>query len=149
MLRIVFGILLGLIGLYALLGILQAASLFTGARALSNFNFWASVSFLAYFASVSVLTRPWRFVPRISSGYLTAIAFVLALAGLALGLPVVSEFLAADACLDAGGSFNYVMSRCDHSTNHPYVGLGWRNGFRILLSLTCISAGVTIALLAG
>jgi len=144
-LRVTFGILLGLIGFYALLGILQAASLFTGARALSNFNFWASVSFLAYAASVTVLARPWRFISRISSGFLAVAAILLAVAGFVLIQPIVGEFLAVDSCLDSGGSFDYVASACDHSSTHAFVGFAWRSGFRVLLSITCVVGGLTLA----
>jgi len=33
-------------------------------------------------------------------------------------LGYVREFVAVDTCLDAGGSFDYTHSRCDHVENH-------------------------------
>ena len=33
----------------------------------------------------------------------------------------VREFLAADSCLDSGGSFNYESGTCDKLNNHPYA----------------------------
>ena len=32
-----------------------------------------------------------------------------------------SEYLAADTCLDQGGSFNYSILECDKQVNHPFV----------------------------
>lgn len=143
--RIAVGILLGLLGLYALMGVLQAAMLFTGARALSNFNFWASVSFVAYVASLAALLRPWRLLRSIPYPALVASAIVLLSASLAIAYPVVSEFVAADACLDSGGSYNYVRSLCDFSRNHPVVGMVWRSGLRLTFSLACLAGAATLA----
>ena len=48
--------------------------------------------------------------------------FALIVLGVALVVwPVLSyirECVAVDACLDAGGSFDYAQSRCDHLENH-------------------------------
>jgi hypothetical protein len=33
-----------------------------------------------------------------------------------------AAFLAVDACLDAGGSFNYQLALCDFSRSHPVQG---------------------------
>jgi hypothetical protein len=143
--RTAVGILLGLLGLYALMGVLQAAMLFTGARALSNFNFWASVSFLAYIASLATLLRPWRLLRRVPYPALVASAVVLLSAGLAIAYPVASEFVAADACLDSGGSYNYVRSICDFSRNHPFVGMEWRSGLRLTFSLACLAVAAALA----
>lgn len=144
-LRIAAGVLLGLVGFYGLMSIFQAASLFTGARALSNFNFWASVSFLAYGVSVAVMSRPWRLVHRLSNYWLLAAAVSLLFGCLWLALPMADEFVAINSCLDSGGSFDYVRSVCDHSRSHPYMGLGWRSGFRITLSLSCFAVASAIA----
>jgi hypothetical protein len=37
----------------------------------------------------------------------------------ALAWRPVTTWLAADACLDAGGSYDYTLSRCDHEQSHP------------------------------
>lgn len=144
-LRIAAGVLFGLVGFYALMGVFQAAMLFTGARALSNFNFWASVSFLAYTVSVAMLSRPWRLLHRISVSVLIAGAIGFLAAGFLLVHPVVAEFAAVDACLDAGGSYDYVRSTCDYSQNHPLIRIGWRSGFRITLCLACAAVAAAIA----
>ncbi len=44
------------------------------------------------------------------------IAVALIFGGLA-----AREFVAAEACLDSGGSFNYSSGTCDHAQNHPYA----------------------------
>ena len=31
----------------------------------------------------------------------------------------LTTWLAVDACLDAGGSYDHVLSRCDHDLSHP------------------------------
>jgi hypothetical protein len=143
-LRISAGILLGLVGFYGLMGILHAASLLTGTRALSNFNFWASVSFLAYGGSVALLSRPWRLIRHLSHLQLVSAAIGLLLGCIWFVLPVAREFVAIDSCLDSGGSFNYVRSVCDHSSSHPYMGLGLRSGFRVTLSLSCLAVASAI-----
>lgn len=44
--------------------------------------------------------------------------------GVLLMVPLVyscaSESLRVDACLDAGGSFDYARDRCDHESGHPH-----------------------------
>ena len=54
----------------------------------------------------------------------------------------VAEFLAVDACLDSGGSYDYERSVCDHQSSHPP---GERRG-RLLLGGALASA-VAAALL--
>jgi hypothetical protein len=45
----------------------------------------------------------------------------LVIAGtITLAMPRVSEFLAVDACLDEGGSYDHVKGECDYMNNHPY-----------------------------
>lgn len=39
----------------------------------------------------------------------------------AVVVPYTREFLAADSCLDGGGSFDYTAGACDHDANHAYV----------------------------
>ena len=45
-------VLMALAAIYSALGILQAASLFTGERALRNFNFWGTLMCVAFACSV-------------------------------------------------------------------------------------------------
>jgi hypothetical protein len=53
------------------------------------------------------------------------------LIGIVLPAPAVvsytSEFLAVDACLDGGGSYDYSRGECDHGSNHPYLPFSSRH----------------------
>lgn len=59
--------------------------------------------------------------------------------------PAVSEFLAVDGCLDAGGSFDYALGRCDFVTNHPSRGV-WE-GHVLSLSGALVFALATLGAL--
>ena len=131
-----------------MLGALQAGSLFTGPRMLSNANHWGAVAFLAYCASILVLFRPWRLIPHMHIAWICILAALLILFGLVLAIPVVSETFASDACLDTGGSFDYVMSVCDRMANHPYIGLWWRSGFKLTVSVTSFISAIALAIVA-
>lgn len=43
----------------------------------------------------------------------------------------VRDALAADACLDSGGSFDYIHTRCDTARNHPFVPFIVRHPYAI------------------
>jgi hypothetical protein len=45
----------------------------------------------------------------------------IAVAALPLAVSYISESLSVDTCLDAGGSYDYATSRCDHALSRPYV----------------------------
>ena len=49
------------------------------------------------------------------------IGALLLIAAAILIWPNVSAFFASDACLDAGGSYDYLARRCDHSVSHPFL----------------------------
>lgn len=65
------------------------------------------------------------------------IGLTLMILGVAVLAPIahdfVSEYLAADTCLDQGGSFNYSELECDSSMSHPYVPYMERHSFAALL----------------
>lgn len=46
----------------------------------------------------------------------------------------VRESLAADACLDSGGSFNYLSMRCDKTQSHPVVPFAVRHPYVVGLA---------------
>jgi hypothetical protein len=52
---------------------------------------------------------------------LTVIGALLLISAAILIWPNVSAFFASDGCLDSGGSYDYVASRCDYVQNHPFV----------------------------
>ena len=47
------------------------------------------------------------------------ILFLLPLGYLAIDFSY--EFLSVDACLDSGGSYDYVKRKCDYQKNHNYI----------------------------
>jgi hypothetical protein len=57
---------------------------------------------------------------------------------------VVWQFFAVDACLDAGGSFNYLARQCDMAVSHPNPGF-WRSlGLPLVGALITAVIGVTL-----
>lgn len=135
-----------LAAMYGLMGFFQAVMLFNGERALRNSNIWGSVflialalSMLCFAASRSPQTAraPYRDHIR---GVLLLVCLVLSASA---GWRVVSDFLEVDACLDRGGSFDYVRSVCDQTGTHASVSLfAWRGFF-----LTCaLVFGVPVVL---
>src|SRR5574341_269061 len=110
-----------LAALYALMGVLQALSLFTGERALRNVNLWGSLFLVGLSVSVVLIAKATRIrfglVARRVAGVLSAAVAVWAL------WVLVGHELAVDRCLDGGGSFNYVQGVCDASANHPALSL--------------------------
>jgi uncharacterized membrane protein HdeD (DUF308 family) len=55
---------------------------------------------------------------------------LLVLGGVLAAWPAVDclrEFVAVDACLDVGGSFDYVQSRCDRGESHEFVAYSDRH----------------------
>ena len=73
---------------------------------------------------------------------ITVLLFVAAVVSAPLVVTFVRELSAVDACLDAGGSFDYVRMACDHAANHPFVpftarhpALSWGTGGALVLAL--------------
>jgi hypothetical protein len=126
--------------LYALAGVLQAASLFTGERALRNGNLWGSLFLVGLSASALLVAMAVRVqlgpLARKVAGALSLVLAVWA------AWPVASHVLAADRCLDQGGSFNYVLGVCDESANHPALSLVVTHGF--LLTLSALAGVATV-----
>jgi hypothetical protein len=56
---------------------------------------------------------------------LAAVAGLLAIFS---GYGIVKAEIAVDRCLDAGGAFEFIASRCDLSSNHPYIPFLARSG---------------------
>jgi hypothetical protein len=125
--------------LYALMGVLQALSLFTGERALRNVNLWGSLFLVSLSVSVFLLAKAAQvhlgFVARKLAGFMSVAIAVWALWVLA------AHELAVDGCLDGGGSFNYVQGVCDASVNHPVLSLAVTHGFVLTVGgLACLAA---------
>jgi hypothetical protein len=135
------GALFAVAALYALMGVLQALSLFTGERALRNVNLWGSLFLVGVFASALLVAKAARvhlgLLARKLSGVLSLAVVVWAL------WPVVRHTLAVDRCLDQGGSFNYVQGVCDGVANHPALSLAATHGFLLTLAgLACLAAAL-------
>jgi hypothetical protein len=138
------GCVLLLVCAYGLGGVLQAANLFVDARALRNANLWGSVSLVAFLGSLVCLWLAKRRV-WVSSRVRLGVGGIAAVSAVALLSPLAAEFFAVDACLDGGGSFDYVRSVCDRVANHSYVPVFARQGFRIAGSVALVIFGVLAA----
>lgn len=65
----------------------------------------------------------------------TAIGFALLLTAITLGWLALSEWVAIDACLDAGGSFKYTAGVCDLVNSHRRPSASSSSETRILLAV--------------
>lgn len=54
------------------------------------------------------------------------------------------QFSAVDACLDAGGSFDYLARQCDMAVSHPDSGFWHSFGLPLAGALTAAVTGVTL-----
>lgn len=137
-LLITLGCLLILVSLYTFGGVIQAASLFIGVKALRNGNLWGSLSLVSLALAVMCFFRASRsaiLAPHLIRPLKTAWGCIaLFIAGWLLW-PLFSDIFAADRCLDGGGSFDYVRSVCDMEETHSYVPLLDRQGFRVVGAL--------------
>lgn len=68
--------------------------------------------------------------------------------GLLSALPLIlaflylSEFLAVDAALDSGASYDYATGQADYLQNHPHIPFYSRHALLIWVSLISLSAAV-------
>ena len=73
--------------------------------------------------------------------------------GLALPAPAVAlfawELVAADRCLDAGGSFDYACGECDMLASHPFVPFGVRHPGLVATFPALAAGGVVLVVLGG
>jgi hypothetical protein len=123
---------------YCFMGILQAASLFTGERALFNGNLWASLSLLFGFGAAHLISAARLTSDRYSPCIARILTLFWAVISLVAAWQVVSHLLAIDRCLDQGGSFDYVRGECDLESSHNTISLFKTHGF--LLVTTVLAA---------
>ena len=140
----VFGVVFLLVSIYGLLGVIQAASLYIGVRALLNANLWGSVFLIGLAASISCFISVFHTNNFSPSGLSTVTGLLLTVFAAWFFFPVVPEFLAVDSCLDRGGSFDYVLSVCDFSRNHPSITILSRHGFRLTAFVILFLAGLKL-----
>jgi hypothetical protein len=67
--------------------------------------------------------------------------------GQALAWPTAHEYLVADRCVAAGGSFDYEQGRCDFQASHPGIVMWERHG--LSLGAASVLGVVGCALLLG
>ena len=72
------------------------------------------------------------------------VGIAMLVAAVVMGWPATSEFFAVDACLDAGGSFNYVLGICDLKVSQPYVSSPFRSPWLILLGVVLGLVGLVV-----
>jgi len=120
---------------YCFMGVLQAASLFTGERALFNGNLWASLSLLSGFGAAHLFSAVRPTVNRLSPRVARFLTAFWAAISLVAAWQVVSYLLAVDRCLDQGGSFDYVRGECDLENSHSAISLGKTHGFLLVAAV--------------
>lgn len=129
-LRWLSAIVFGLASLYSVLGVLPALSLFRGERALWNVNLWASLALVEGVVA-------WQFAPKSAqSSQPSGLQRVMPWLQVALAVyfvsQVVSHLASVDACLDHGGSFDYLAGVCNTQESFPFVPLHRTHGFPIV-----------------
>jgi hypothetical protein len=67
------------------------------------------------------------------------LGIALILGAVAVVWSPLRTFLAVDACLDTGGSFDYVKGMCDYARSHPYLAQG--NAVRVAVAVLLAAAG--------
>jgi hypothetical protein len=125
--------LFALASIYAVLGVLQALSLYQGERALWNVNLWASLALVAG-------VMAWQVAPKAAltsrmSTWRRVIPWLQAGLALYFAWQVLRHLVAVDACLDHGGSFDYLAGVCNMQESMPYVPLHRTHGFPIVATL--------------
>jgi len=120
----------GAAAIYGGLGVLQALSLYQGSRALWNVNLWSTLV-LVGLVTAALVVWPGIVFGKARAGFPRSTAFWLLAAALA-AWPLAKEFVAIDACLDAGGSYDSVHAQCSMSTSHPLIPLHRTHGFFIV-----------------
>jgi hypothetical protein len=113
---------------YSALGILQALSISQGERAIWNINFWASGGLLATVLAWLVAPIRSHSTQRgsIAHRLVPWVHFAIALAA---AWSVLGHLFAVDACLDRGGSYNYLISSCSLVETSQSMPLHQSHGF--------------------
>jgi hypothetical protein len=124
-----------LASIYAFMGVLQAASLFTGGRALYNGNLWGSLSLLFVFCAAHLFAANGRGMSQLRSGTAKLIAILWAAIAAWATWQVLAHILAVDRCLDDGASFDYVLGQCDMKYSHEVISLWKTHGFLMVVAI--------------
>jgi hypothetical protein len=124
-----------LASMYWFMGVLQAGSLYSGERALSNGNLWASLSLVCGFGAVHLFWAARPATNPVSSRAAQFLTVFWAAVFLAAGWQVVSHLLAVDRCIDQGASFDYVRGKCDLESSHSVISLVKTHGFLLVVAV--------------
>jgi hypothetical protein len=126
-----------LASIYCLMGVLQAASLFTGERLLVNFSLWSSLLIIFIFATAHLFLMAKRVALR-DAKQATGFAVIFWLIAVALSIyPLMSHLIAVEICLDKGGSFNYIQGWCDEKNSHSSIAVWKSHG--VFITLTAVT----------
>lgn len=74
--------------------------------------------------------------------------FLLVVPGLLLMLVFFQEHTAVTACVESGGSYDYLESLCDSERSHPFVPMLVRRPLLVNGSLLLCCAGLLMTLVA-
>lgn len=121
--------------IYAFMGVLQAASLFTGGRALYNGNLWGSLSLIFAFCAAHLFAANGRGMSQSRPGTAKFIAILWAFIAAWATWQVLAHILAVDRCLDNGASFDYVLGQCDIKYSHEAFSIWKTHGFLIVVAV--------------
>lgn len=124
-----------LTSMYWFMGVLQAGSLYSGERALSNGNLWASLSLVFGFGAVHLFCAARPATNPVSSRAAQFFTVFWAAVFVAAGWQVVSHLFAVDRCIDQGASFEYVRGKCDLENSHKVISLLKTHGFLLMVAL--------------
>jgi len=133
-LRWLFALLLLAMAIYSALGVLQALSISQGKRVIWNINLWLSGWLLA--TVFAWLVAPIHLRPSQRGSIARRVVpwahFAIATAA---AWSILRHLLAVDACLDRGGSYNYLVSSCSLVETSSFMPLYQSHGFPIVASI--------------
>ena len=121
------------------MGVLQAASLFTGGRALYNGNLWGSLSLIFAFCAAHMFAANGRGMSQFRPGTAKFIAILWASIAAWATWQVLAHMLAVDCCLDNGASFDYLLGQCDIKYSYEAFSIWKTHGFLIVVAFATAS----------
>ena len=116
------------------MGVLQAASIFTGGRALYNGNLWGSLSLVFAFCAANMFAVNGLGLSQFRPNTAKFIAFLWAAIAALTTWQVLAHILAVDRCLDDGASFDYVLGQCDIKYSHEVFSIWKTHGFLMVVA---------------
>ena len=121
--------------IYAFMGVLQAASLLTGGRALYNGNLLGSFSLVFAFCAAHLFAANVRGMSQFRPGIAKFIVILWAAIAAWATWQVLEHILAVDRCLDDGASYDYVLGQCDIKYSHEVISIWKTHGFLMVVAI--------------